>query len=96
MRAMIDAFLNLGLIATVVCVVVFFWKKDPRYGYAAAILFACVPVLQLLLFIFGPKIDADVDKMRALAVPLQILFSGFCAVCAGVMYRVAKRVEDTQ
>lgn len=91
---MIDFFLNVGLIATVACVVLFFWKKEPRYGYAAAILLAIVPVLQLLLFLFGPTIDPSVDKMRALAVPLQILFAGFCAVCAAVMYRVAKKLED--
>jgi hypothetical protein len=93
---MFDIILNLGLIATVGCVVLFFWKKDPRFGYAAAILLGIVPVLQLLLFLFGPKIDADVDKMRALAVPLQILFAGFCGVCAGVMYRLAKKIEDNQ
>jgi hypothetical protein len=93
---MVDILLNLALIATVACVAVFFWKKDPRFGYAASILLACVPVLQLLLFLFSPKIDASTEPMRALAVPLQILFSGFCGVCAAVMYRVAKNAEDRQ
>jgi hypothetical protein len=93
---MIDLILNVAMVGTVASVVMFFWKKDPRFGYAAAALLAVVPVMQLLLFIFSPKIDVEVDKMRALAVPLQILFSGFCAVCSGVMYRVAKKVEDNQ
>jgi hypothetical protein len=93
---MFDFLLNTSMIATVACVIIFFWKKDPRFGYAAAILLAIVPVMQLLLFLFAPKIDASTEPMRALAVPLQILFGGFCAVCAGVMYRVAKKVEDTQ
>jgi hypothetical protein len=93
---MFDFALNVGLIATVACVVLFFWKKDPRFGYAAAILLALVPLMQLLLFLSAPKIDASVDKIRALAVPLQILFAGFCAVCAGVMFRLAKKQEDRQ
>ncbi len=93
---MIDFVLNAALTVTVVCVVMFFWTKQPKYGFIAATMLAIVPVMQLLLFIFGPKIDPEVDKMRALAVPLQILFSGFCAVCAGVMYRVAKKVQDNQ
>ncbi len=93
---MFDFFLNAAMVATVACVAIFFWKKDPRFGYAAAIMLALVPVMQVLLFFFSPKIDPDVEKMRALAVPIQILFSGFCAICAGVMYHVAKKVEDTQ
>jgi hypothetical protein len=93
---MFDFLLNLGLLATVASIVLFFWKKEPRYGYSAAILLGIVPVLQLLLFLFGPKIDPSVDKMRALAVPLQILFAGLCAVCAGVMYRLARKIEDNQ
>jgi hypothetical protein len=93
---MFDFLLNVSMIATVACVIIFFWKKDPRFGYGASILLAIVPVMQLLLFLFAPKIDASIEPMRALAVPLQILFGGFCAVCAGVMYRVAKKVEDTR
>ncbi len=95
-REMLDVLLNLALLATIGCVIVFFWKKDPRFGYAAAILFALVPVVQLLLLYFSPKIDVEVDKMRALAVPLQLLFSGFCGVCAVVLYRAAKHIEDRQ
>jgi multisubunit Na+/H+ antiporter MnhB subunit len=93
---MIDLVLNIAMLGTVGSVILFFWTKQPKYGFTAAVLLAIVPILQLLLFVFGPKIDVEVDKMRALAVPLQILFSGFCAVCAGVMYRVAKKVQDNQ
>jgi hypothetical protein len=93
---MIDFILNVAMIVTVGGVIMFFWTKQPKYGFIAATMLAIVPVMQLLLFIFGPKIDADVDKMRALAVPLQILFSGFCAVCSVVMFRVAKKVQDNQ
>jgi hypothetical protein len=93
---MIDLVLNIAMLGTVGCVILFFWTKQPKFGFTAAALLALVPIMQLLLLLFGPKIDVEVDKMRALAVPLQILFSGFCAVCAGVMYRVAKKVQDNQ
>ncbi len=93
---MLDLFLNVAVFATLACIVVFFWKKDPRYGYAASILLAIVPVLQLVLFVFSRKIDPATEPLRALAVPLQILFGGFCAVCAGVMYYFAKKVENNQ
>jgi hypothetical protein len=93
---MIDFVLNVSMLATVGCVILFFWTKQPKYGFIAAALLALVPIMQLLLFFFSPKIDIEVDKMRALAVPLQILFSGFCGVCAVVMYRAAKKVQDNQ
>jgi hypothetical protein len=93
---MVDLLLNVGLLSTIACVVLFFWKKEPRYGYAAAVLLALVPALQLLLFLLSPKIDPSVDKLRALAVPLQILFAGLCAVCAALMYRLARQLHDRQ
>jgi hypothetical protein len=93
---MIDFVLNVAMLATVGCVILFFWTKQPKYGFIAATLLAIVPVMQLLLLFFSPKIDVEVDKMRALMVPLQIVFSGFCGVCAVVMYRVAKKAQDNQ
>jgi hypothetical protein len=93
---MIDFVLNVAMLATVSCVILFFWTKQPKFGFVAAILLALVPVAQLLLLVFSPKIDVEVDKMRALIVPLQIVFSGFCGVCALVMYRVAKKAQDNQ
>lgn len=91
---MIDFFFSTSLTATIVCVILFFWKKDPRYGYVAAVLLAAVPVVQLLFFFFSPKIDAQAEPARALAMPLIFLFDLLCALCAGIMFRLARKRED--
>lgn len=89
---MFDFFLNLGLIATLGSVALFFWKKDPRFGYAAAILFIGLAVIHLLLLFFAPRDD---NTLRSFARVFSVLFDLLCIACGVIMYRLAKRREDT-
>ena len=89
-------FLSLVLVTTLVCIALFFIRKDPRFGFAAAVLLAGIPVVQLIMFAFSPPIDASVNKVRMLAVPLMVLFDLVCAACAGIMFHFAKRLQDRQ
>lgn len=89
---MFDLVLNLGLIATLGSVALFFWKKEPKFGYAAAILFIGLAVIHLLLIFFAPPDD---NTMRSFARVFSVLFDLLCIGCGAIMYRLAKRREDT-
>jgi hypothetical protein len=91
---LIDVFMNLALIVMLLSVIAFFITKRPKFGFAAAILLAAIPVVQMIGMFFAPAIKADTEPARMLALPLVFLFDAVCLVCAGVMYRVAKRRED--
>ncbi len=86
--------MNLGLLAMIACVIAFFITKKPKLGYIAAVLLAAIPTIQLVGMYFAPPIKVDTETARLLAVPLIFLFDAVCFVCAGVMYRVAKRREE--
>ena len=89
---MFDILLNLGLIATLASVALFFWKKEPKFGYAAAVLFIGLAVVHLVLIAFAPK---AVDKMVSFARVFSVLFDLLCIACGAIMYHLAKRREDT-
>jgi hypothetical protein len=90
----IDLFMNVALIAMLASVIGFFITKKPKLGFAAAILLAAIPVVQIIGMVLGPAINPETEKARVLALPLIYLFDAVCFVCAGVMYRVAKQRED--
>jgi hypothetical protein len=89
---MVDIVLNIGLFATLGSVGLFFWKKEPKFGYAAAILFIGLAVIHLLLIAFAPKTD---DKLISFARVFSVLFDLLCIACGAIMYHLAKRREDT-
>jgi dipeptide/tripeptide permease len=91
---LIDVFMNIALMVMIGCVIAFFVTKKPKFGYVAAILLAAIPVVQLIGMYFAPPIKVDTETARLLAVPLIFLFDAMCFICAGVMYRVAKKRED--
>jgi hypothetical protein len=89
-----DVFMNVALFAMLASVIGFFITKKPKLGFAAAILLAAIPTVQIVGMLLGPAINPESEKARVLALPLIYLFDAVCFVCAGVMYRVAKRRED--
>jgi ABC-type polysaccharide/polyol phosphate export permease len=94
LEKLVDVLMNVALIAMLVSVIGFFITKKPKFGFAAAILLAAIPVVQIIGMFFAPAINPETEKARMLALPLIYLFDGLCLICAGVMYRVAKQRED--
>ncbi len=88
---MFDIALNLGLFATLASVALYFWKKEPKFGYAAAILLIGLPLIHLLLLFFAPP---DANTMRSFARVFSVLFDVLCMACGAIMYRLAKQRED--
>ncbi len=86
--------MNVALLAMLGCVIGFFITKKPKLGFAAAILLAAIPTVQIVGMLFAPAINVETEKARVLALPLIYLFDAVCYVCAGVMYHVAKKRED--
>jgi membrane protein YdbS with pleckstrin-like domain len=59
---------------------------------AAAILFIGLAVIHLLLLFFATPSD---NTMHSFARVLSVLFDVLCIICGAIMYRFAKRREDT-
>lgn len=92
MVAFFDFLINLAFLVAIASVIGFFVKKDPRFGYAAAILFISLAVIHLLLLFFAPQTD---NTMKSFARVFSVLFDALCIACGAIMYRLAKRREDT-
>ncbi len=96
---MIDALLSLGLLGTVLSAGAFFWTKEPKYGFGAALLLALVPLLHLISWLITPSLPSELagrQAMRAAATSVTILFDLFCLAAAAALYHLARRQRDRQ
>ncbi|MGL4230122.1 MAG: hypothetical protein ACRDAM_14495 [Casimicrobium sp.] len=92
MTTITDFAINLAFLAAIACVILFFWKKEPRYGFAAAILFISLAVIHLLMLFFATPSN---NTLLSFARVMSVLFDVLCIMCGAIMYRFAKRREDT-
>jgi predicted membrane channel-forming protein YqfA (hemolysin III family) len=90
--AFADVAINVAFLAAIACVILFFLKKEPRFGYVAAVLFIGLAVIHLLLLVFAQRTD---NTMQSFARVFSVLFDLLCIACGALMYRLAKRREDT-